>query len=431
MNTPAMLTNAFAKPLTDEQLLYDFLLEAVQSNAPDSVLEDFRQLFIEARGFRQDEVFQSLNRLVRQKDVEITFNHFFNRCCHILINHWQLQPQHQRAIPKLVELLDKSVVQRGHTIHSSNRVGQLVLAFTQTEAFLRIQRVATIVQGKQTSDNQGNDAVGTLIHRYPYLYDYCLTGDDSSQEHQQMVRRMKVQHERHFEINLSRYVTYRVRLSQSNRSGLLLPQTELIQPVPNPTLLSDKELNRSIKHFVGTAERGQTYKALSQGFNNQIIHTPTFGGFKDNLYDYVLGSLDEKYQQGQFSKKLYHLLQNSYPDCNGQRPTEFLMMRTSSRLLNFLTVESAQQPDHYIFVDLIANMGVTRTVGLLLKVVLFCNKVKPYLEKRFSILFNHYESFSRSGVPWLVKSLENVQVAFSLHFGRVDLSGLKTKNLGV
>ena len=69
-------------------------------------------------------------------------------------------------------------------------------------------------------------------------------------------------------------------------------------------------------------------------------------------------------------------------------------------------------------------MGVTGTVGMLLKLVLMCNKVKPYLEKRFSILFNHYEGFSQEGVPWLVQALENMQIAFSIHFGRADLSCL-------
>ena len=101
------------------------------------------------------------------------------------------------------------------------------------------------------------------------------------------------------------------------------------------------------------------------------------------------------------------------------------MLRTSSQLMNFLVVENGKKPEHYVFVDMISNMGVTRTMGLLLKVVLVSGKVKPYLEKRFSILFNHYESFTKDGVPWLVKSLENLQLAFSVHFGKVDLSCLK------
>jgi hypothetical protein len=101
------------------------------------------------------------------------------------------------------------------------------------------------------------------------------------------------------------------------------------------------------------------------------------------------------------------------------------MLRTSSNLLNYLVVESPQRPQHYVFADMMSNLGPTVTTGLLLKIVLLCRKVKPYLEKRFSILFGHYESCSRDGVPWLVKALDNLQIAFSVHFGKADVSCLK------
>jgi hypothetical protein len=67
--------------------------------------------------------------------------------------------------------------------------------------------------------------------------------------------------------------------------------------------------------------------------------------------------------------------------------------------------------------DLITNIGPSATIRLLLKIVLVCKKVKPYLEKRFAILFNHYESYSQSGVQWLVKCMENLNIAWSSYFG--------------
>ncbi|UXE64370.1 MAG: hypothetical protein KA717_18955 [Woronichinia naegeliana WA131] len=71
-------------------------------------------------------------------------------------------------------------------------------------------------------------------------------------------------------------------MAQLNGSGLLVPQTELVNPVKNPTLLSDRELSKSLKHFVGKVEDGQSYKALSQNFTNHTVHqkfgseTPSF-----------------------------------------------------------------------------------------------------------------------------------------------------------
>lgn len=428
MSVPQIISSpSYDKRSSDEQFLYDYLLKSVQSEPPEQVLENFRSLFIEARGGREPQAYLAMERLVRDKNIDRTFNHIFNRCCHIIINHWQMNPQSQRMIPALIELFEKLPATTNASYNAVNRIRQLVKNFTYGEHFVKIQRIGTIVNTKNVS--AGTTSVGTLIHRYPYLYDYCLLGDDSSYEHQQTVRRIKSQTERCFEVNLSRYVTYKVRMAQLNDSGLLVPQTELVNPVKNPTLLSDRELSKSLKHFVGKVEDGQSYKTLSQNFTNHTVHTQTFGAFKDDLYEYILGSLDDKYRRGQFNKKLFHLLQNTMPECDHQKPTEFLLLRTSSQLLNFLIVESSNQPEHYVFIDLITNMGVTKTIGLFLKITLFCKKVKPYLEKRFSILFSHYESFTREGVPWLVKSLENMQLAFSVHFGKVDLSGLKQTQL--
>jgi len=135
--------------------------------------------------------------------------------------------------------------------------------------------------------------------------------------------------------------------------------------------------------------------------------------------------VDTKYGRHKFNESLYKRIQATLPHCDDKKPDEFLVLRTTSQLLNFLVVESGQNPNHYVFMDLITNMGATPTVGLLLKVVLICHKVKPYLEKRFSILFGHYESFTKEGVPWLVRALENMNIAFSVNFGKVDLSFLR------
>lgn len=412
----------------DEQAIYDYLLDLVQSTEEEGVLGEIGDLFLSGRGGSNAQVSACLGRIIKEKNNIENFNYFFNRCCYILINYWQLSPQSQRAIPQLISMLEKAVANINPGGNPQGNIRQLIKNFTVEEPFLRLKRLAHVISSKFETKSS---SVGNLIHRYPYLYDYCLMGDDSSKEHRQTVHRIKAQNERKFEVNLSRYVTYRVRTAQVNKSGLILPDRELIKPVENPTLLTDRELNGSLKHFVGTVENGQSYQSLSKSFRSHVAYTQSFGAFKDDLYEYIRGSLQGKYEQGSFNKKLFDLFQNTYPECNQQKPTEFLMMRTSSQLLNFLVVEGNKNPNHYVFIDLISNIGVKKTIGVLLKVVLFCSKVKPYLEKRFSILFNHYEGVSREGVPWLVKTLENMQVALSVHFGRVDLSSLSRSKLVV
>jgi hypothetical protein len=420
--TMANLNGSLRQLKDEEQILYDYWLDRVRDDSPEELLDDFRRLFIEGRGYKDAHIFTALERLVKAKDAEIRFYHFFNRCCHILVNRWQLQPTFQPAIPELVAMLENLPPARQGQYGTANVLRHLVKNFTLSDHYVKLQRLSRVISSKFS--DKAAASVGTLINRYPYLYDHCLLGDDSSQEHQQTVRHIKVKTERRFEVNLSRYVTYKVRLAQVSRVPQLTEEAgRIIQPVKNPTLLNDKELNRALKQYVGTIENGYTYKSLSQNFIANTVYSSTYKNFKDELYEYLISSVD--YGKGQFNQKLYDILRNTLPQCDHQKPSEFLMLRTSSQLLNYLVVESGQKPDHYIFLDMIGNMGVTRTMGLLLKLVLMCRKVKPYLEKRFSILFNHYEGFSRDGVPWLVKSLENLQVAFSIHFGKADLSCLR------
>jgi hypothetical protein len=404
----------------EEQLLYDHLLDRVQRDDPQLLLDDFRVLFIEGRTYQDYQIYSALQGLIKAKDAEERFYYCFNRCCHILVNRWQMQPQYHAAIPELVSLLENLAPSRQRNLTDTNRLRQLVKNFTLSDHYVKLQRLARIIDSK----GKNNNSIGTLINRYPYLYDHCLLSDESSQEHQQTVRQIKRKTERRFEVNLSRYVTYKVRLAELARNSQQPAESQrIIQPVKNPTLLSDKELNKALKQYVGTVEGGSTYKSLSQSFITHSMYTPTYETFKKDLYEYLASSIE--YGKGQFHQKLYKVISETLPQCNQQKPSNFLLLRTTSQLLNYLVVENSQNPQHYIFVDLISNMGVIRTVGLLMKLVLICSKVKPYLEKRFSILFNHYEGFASEGVPWLVKALESLQLAFSVNFGKADLSCLR------
>jgi hypothetical protein len=88
-------------------------------------------------------------------------------------------------------------------------------------------------------------------------------------------------------------------------------------------------------------------------------------------------------------------------------------------------VNSQASPQHSTFLDLISNQGSLSTIGLLLKVVLICHKVKPYLEKKCAILFNHYENATTDAISWLVATLEQINIALSINFGNIDLSFFK------
>jgi hypothetical protein len=415
----------------EEQKLYDHLLYWVQVESPSQLIERFRTLFIDGGGYPDHEILVALDKITDSKFADQEFKFILNRCCHILINRWQMQPQLQTAIPELITLFENPPVGLVRS-RGARRLRELVQVFIQTEQYLTLRRLAQVIsQAVETNYNYENRVLGTLIQRYPYLYQHCLLSEDSTYEHQQTVRHIQVKMQRQFELDLSQYATYQVRRCLQTARGANLtpactttsPSVErILQPVKNPTLLSDRDLDTALKQFVGKVEGNHTYRDLAQRFLAHSSQNQSYATFKDDLYEYLTSSIDLGRGKCQFHNQLYTQLKNTLPQSDSQKISDFLLVRTCSQLLNFLVVESSQQPHHFIFVDLTTNIGPTLTTGLLLKIVLLCRKVKPYLEKRFSILFSHYESYTREGIQWLVESLENLNVALSTHFGAVDLS---------
>lgn len=106
-------------------------------------------------------------------------------------------------------------------------------------------------------------------------------------------------------------------------------------------------------------------------------------------------------------------------DADSQKVNDFLLIETCRKLLNSLVIES-RLSQHHTFIDLIGNVGHTLTMGLLLRIALFCRTLKPWLEQRFAILFAHYETNKRNDVSWLAIALEHANIALSTNFGGVS-----------
>lgn len=421
-------SNYLNKNRTEEQQLYDYFMFVVQNESPKDVLDNFRTVFLDGSSQKNELIYSVLEKLLKGENIEQNYKFILNRCCHILINRWQMQTHTQSAIPELVNLFEVIRPPRPNTPRTTSQIRQLAKDFINTEQFLALKRLARIIdQGKSKKDNE-KAQVGHLINRYPYLYEHCLLTEDSSYEHQLTVRTIQAKIQHKFELDLSHYVAYQVRLAQLARQLNSVPKAQQLlqgKPLYNPTLLTERELGNALKQFTGRVQGGYSYRDLSKSFLSHSIQLTTYEHFKDDLYEYLVTSIDPVYGKRKFNERLYHVIQDILPQCNDKKLDQFLLLRTSSQLLNFLVVTGKTNPNHYVFVDLITNLGPTSTVGLLLKVVLLCNKVKPYLEKRFSILFNHYESSTEEGVPWLIQSLENLHIALSVHFGQADVSCLR------
>jgi hypothetical protein len=407
-----------------EQIIYEHFIHVVRTETPSQVLERFRVLFIEGVNYSDSRILATIETLAFEKTAEQSFPLIINRCCYIIVNYWQMQHGGNVPVATLVGMLENLHDVRMTYSRVVRRLRQLLHIYLQSDDYPKLKRLNFVLNGETSSKNTiAERPLGTLITRYPYLYEHALVSEERTFENVETIKRVQRHLRQEQETNLSHYLTYQVRRSRL-KVQLGREAADNLPPVINPTLLSTKELGMAFGQFAGKAEGNATYRDLSNGFVAQLQMQPIVKTFKGDLFDYIVSGVNPSYGKRSFNDRLYKAIYSISPDRDYQRLDEIGMLRICTHVFNHLVIESPSNPQHFIFMDMINNLGSVFTTGLLLKVVLICQKVKPLLESRLSILFNHYESSQCKGVPWLVKSLENWNVAGAIHFGKVDASAL-------
>ncbi|MDX2229464.1 MAG: hypothetical protein NW220_07490 [Leptolyngbyaceae cyanobacterium bins.349] len=429
------MSSPYYRPTSiEEQQLYDHWIICRKLESPEALLERFRCLFVDGTQYAEPQILEILHKLAVSRLSHEEFKYVLNRCCRILINFWWFQPSCRWAIPELVYLLQ--VPSRGHALYLNTQcLRRLVREFTTTEEYKALHRLAQVVEEGMDLEGLDSPRYGRgdrnaaspedesqqphFIHRYPYLYPYCL-GSNSGDTEFDTIRHLQTERQQKFECDLSRYVTYMVQ--QANGSS----RSPRATAIANPTLLTDTQLRLSIKHFTGKVDRAGSYKDQALRFLNHTAQFESYRSFKEELYRYLITTIDTTkpdYGRHHFNQWLYNQLINTLPQNDHQPLSGFLITRTCHQLIETLVASPQQVNNHLMFVDLITNVGATVTTGLLLKLLLLYSNLKSSLEKRLAVLYKHYEPVM-NGVRWLIESLENLQIAFSIHFGSMNLPSL-------
>ncbi|PSB29790.1 hypothetical protein [Stenomitos frigidus] len=412
----------------DTEVLYTHLLNHRKIEQPYQLLERLHNLFVEGQDYDKPEVLVALNRIVFSKWADQEFNAILNRCCHILMNYWWSHLGCESPAVDLVELFQASPYTSASFV-ATRRLRELVKLFVQSNQYLELrQRVEAAELAPQTpqTDDERSQPIKDLVPRYPYLYPHCLMNWDSSDLGHQVISQLQVKKEQQFEQDLHRYTTHLLRPKA--------PPTKTAPEISNPTLLSNQQLETSIRRFAGKAEGSKTYQELAKQFVSSSRQAPSYRVVKRQMYDYLTASITysdcRDYGKHHFNRWLTNQLEATLPQNDTLRPNGGLLVQTCGQLIDCLVANPKQQPNnHGVFVDLTTNLGATFTIGLLLKIVLLCREtkanldaVKAYLAKRFAVVLKHYETKVRGEMSWLVECLENLMIAFGIHFGQADYS---------
>lgn len=397
-----------------ENQLYQHWQNCRQQESADIVLERFRQLFIEAEGYTDTNVWDVLVELTQRPEANREFKYTLNRCSYTLINPWYTQPRDHWAIPELVRLFE-SVPQTATTEYATHRIRHLVGQFVETDQYIALRRFAHIFDEAtaDASDDYAAQPLARQLRRYPFLYDNSLLTQDSDQSQKENVLQLRQKAETQLGIKLARY-----------RDRQRTP-AERDRPLPNPTLLSAEALTEALAYYTGKVEGNRSHRDLAEMFRTYSKTARSFREFKEEFLEYLLAPLVDMapaYVNTTFGKELRQYLRETMQDLDGQRITDSMVLTLCQKVLNFLVVKGRQQPTFRYFWRLIHEVGYTLTVGVLLRVVLFCAAVKPWLENRMAVLFNHHEQAKCAEVPWLIDAFEHTNVALITNFGKIGYS---------
>lgn len=395
-----------------ETYIYRHLQECRQKESADVLLARFQGLFIQAEGYPDSRVWEALTELANHPQSDREFKYTLNRCSYTLINPWYTQPKDHWAIPALVKLFED--VPPLHTTKvTTQQVRNLSQSFTKTEQYAALRRLANLFEANETPedlDALADQPVAKQLKRYPFLYDSSLLTKDSDQHQKSQVGKLRKDAETKFGVQLARYCHLR------NKGG---------NQAQNPTRLSEQSLKDALDYYTGKVEGNRSHRDLAQMFQTYSKTARSFRDFKEEFLEFLLAPLadaDPRYVNNSFGRALRQYLRETLQDFDGQRLTDFIVITTCQKLLNFLIVQGRQQPIFRRFWHLLQEVGTTLTVGLLLRIVLFCSSVKPWLENRLAVLFNYHERCACKEVPWLMDTLEHTNVALITNFGKTSFS---------
>ena len=405
-----------------EQVIYQYLRDYVENNAPTEVVAEFRRIFFEFS--IQDPLLRShIESLIFSKEDRARFAYVLNYCYHIIINHWAQKSELHQFIVELVDIIDSINFAIQCYDRRRKKLYELASNFLQTDYYLKLKRIAKVVACKSLSNFSFQEPIANFLPHYPYLYQTLLLGKEYSPEEKNLIVKLQNIRQKYFEFKLTQHITYRSRLMQVARARQMSHGAgKILRRVKNPSLLSEKDLQSSIQRYLDKPNRKDTIQQLSQRFLEKNKLGIPYKEFKDNLFIYLLVGIKSRNKEYRLDSMISDILDKSYYQSDSQLLTESLIFKTCRRLLKFMMVDTTKQNNHSQFIDLVINLGTSNTVSLLVRMALICPKIKPELEQRLAILFVKYESRKAEDVTWLIKVLENFLVAFSLNFGKMDLS---------
>jgi hypothetical protein len=389
-----------------QQTIYQSLLEIVKKWPPEEVLLEFKRLFLYHGDSVNTAALNALYEIIFH-DNEGEFRNTIKRACYILVNNWDANRCH-KAIQDLIAAFQDENLSRSTISPTLTRLRIWIRNFQQSQDYSDLKLFAdryNVIESGETLDD------GPWVRRYTsYLLVPQYANMQNSIEQREAARAMAQELREKFKFDLAMYVA---------RSQSILNNP----PLKNPTALGDDTL-RLIKNIV--AKRGTySYSNLANIFLNQI-QALTYLEFKRSLQNYLVFSVEGSNFSHVLQTRMADKLSNLYEEYQNDVVTPALILRTSNRMIEFLTMENQNEPSS-LFVLLLSQGNPMTLVVTLLKLMLVSKNSRTHLEARIADLLRYYQEIPEQDCRWVVNFLEIFNVTFTIYADNVQYNLIRMK----
>jgi uncharacterized protein YjbI with pentapeptide repeats len=379
--------------------IYKLFKELVNKCPPESILLEFKNLFVSGDCNISSDGVQALYKIILNND-EVEFINTLKRVCYILINNWLFQRRYS-SIQELIQVLAE--VKTAHTPLSPSlkRLRSWILNFLESEDYQELSLFASLHNRSSWS------------HRYTsYLLVPQYLDSKNPKEQRELARTLSTQLKEQFKLNFALYTAR----SES-------PSSKEIQ-TSNPT-----QLGEGVIHLIKKIISKNTlfdYTNQAHLFLQQTREL-NYKNFKLKLKHYLCFYFPHETFLEAFHESLAGKIDNVYEEHDEDRLNIDLLLRTCRQIIEWLTTKDGQKPS-YLFV-LLTTQGNTLTLAvILLKIILICQYVRTHLEVCIAQLIRYYEKYPENECQWFINFIEIFNIVFAMYTENVQYNLVKVRD---
>jgi uncharacterized protein YjbI with pentapeptide repeats len=385
-----------------QDLIYKSLKSLVNTQPPETVLVEFKNLFISGDSSLNLEGLQALYKIILNNE-EQEFKNTLKRSCYILINNWASQRKFG-FIQELIQILADAKETPTPLSPSLKRLKTWVINFVDQQDYQELKLFAAPHLSQER---------GYWSHRYTsYLLVPQYLDSRNPKEQREIARNLSQRLKEKFKFDLAMYTA---RCNSSITEN---------QELSNPTKLGEGVI-RLIKKVI-TRTTLFDYTNQAHIFLQQTREL-NYRKFKHRLKRYLGIGVNQKGLLEVLPTKLSEKLDNLYENHNEDSLNIDLLLRTCRHIIEWLTTEDGQEPSH-LFILLTTQGNTLALVVILLKVILICQYVRTYLEVCLAKLIRYYENYPEKECQWFINFLEIFNLVMAIYTENVQYNLVKVKD---